>query len=45
MFEKLLFMIYELRVITYYKDIYTTHIMREDIDDSQSDEAAILCRY
>lgn len=41
MFEQLLFMIYQLRVFTYYKDIYTTHIMRKDIDDSQSDEAAM----
>jgi len=39
------FMNYELWVITYYKDIYTAHIMRKDIDDSQTDESAILWRY
>lgn len=43
MFEKLLFMTYDLWVITCYKDIYTPHITRKDIDDSPTDEAAILC--
>lgn len=32
---------YEL--MTHYNDTYTAHIMRKDIDDSQMDEAAILC--
>jgi len=32
-------MIYELWVITFYKDIYTAHIMRKDIVDSRTDEA------